>query len=380
MMPKAELFTRATIEQLSWPETEDGAYARRYLMPLVKDGPQAYIRNVYNTEMLVAKLGDAILPITLTDFHPENTFTCSPYSHYITYGGFEEVQRIKNPPVEALIKLALHPLAAYLRRSGFDRVAYVNNWLLSTNLYPRLNQDQIHALSAALPAWFPDRTIIFRSMDSFFNPRLYQMLLESGYQMVLSRQIWSQEPQAAFRKKDTKSDVRFFNSTPHEVVPGRQLSDSELRRALELYKFLYLDKYSPYNPQFTESFLRLCRDEMLLHLLALRLDGQVNAILGFFIRNGTMTTPLFGYDTCLPQSEGLYRMLSVLLLQEGQQRGLIVHASAGVGKFKKTRGGQPTIEYNAVFDRHLPLSRRLPWALVKRITDAAIPAFRKNDW
>jgi hypothetical protein len=51
-----------------------------------------------------------------------------------------------------------------------------------------------------------------------------------------------------------------------------------------------------------------------------------------------------------------------------------------VGKFKKTRGGQPTIEYNAVFNRHLPISRRLPWALVKRITDAAIPAFRKNDW
>jgi hypothetical protein len=379
-MLSAELFTRATIDQLSWPETEDGDYARRYLLPLVLNGPQVYIRNVYNTEIMVAKVGDAILPITLTDFHPENTFTCSPYSNYITYGGFEEVQRIKNPPLEALIKLALHPLAAYLRRSGFDRTTYVNNWLLSTNLYPRLSLEQINALTAALPNWFPDRTIVFRSVDSFFNPGLYHTLLESCYQMVLSRQIWSQEPQTAFRKKDTKSDLRIFHSAPYEVVPGCQLSDSDLHRALELYKFLYLDKYSPYNPQFTESFLRLCRDETLLHLLALRLDGQINAILGFFIRNGSMTTPLFGYATQLPQSEGLYRMLSVLLLQEGQQRGLMLHASAGVGKFKKTRGGQPTIEYNAVFGRHLPLSRRLPWVLVKRIADAAIPAFRKNDW
>jgi hypothetical protein len=379
-MPEAELFTRATIDQLSWPETEDGDYARRYLLPLILNGPQVYIRNVYNTEMLVAKVGEAILPITLTDFHPENTFTCSPYSHYITYGGFEEVQRIKNPPVEALIKLALYPLAAYLRRSGFDRVVYVNNWLLSTNLYPRLGPDQIRALTTALPVWFPDRTIVFRSVDSFFNPGLYNLLLESHYQMVLSRQIWSQDPQAAFRKKDTKSDVRLFQNTQYEVLPGNQLSNSELRRALELYKFLYLDKYSPYNPQFSEAFLRLCRDETLLHLQALRLDGQINAILGFFVRNGSMTTPLFGYDTRLPQSEGLYRMLSILLLKEGQQRGLMVHASGGVGKFKKTRGGQSTIEYNAVFDRHLPVSRRLPWALVKHIADAAIPAFRKNDW
>jgi len=379
-MLKAELFTRTTIDQLSWPETEDGDYARRYLLPLVQDGPQAYIRNVYNTEILVVKVGETILPITLTDFHPKNTFTCSPYSHYITYGGFEEVQRIENPPVEALIKLALHPLAAYLRRSGFDRVVYVNNWLLSTNLYPRLDIDQINALTAALPVWFPDRTIVFRSVDSFFNPGLFHTLLESRYQMVLSRQIWSQEPQAAFRKKDTKSDLRIFHSTRYEVVPGCDLRDSDLRRALELYKFLYLDKYSPYNPQFTDAFLRICRDENLLYLQALRRNGQVNAILGFFIRNGTMTTPLFGYDTRLSQVDGLYRILSVLLLQEGQQRGLMVHASAGVGKFKKTRGGQPTIEYNAVFDQHLPVSRRLPWALVKRIADAAIPAFRKNDW
>jgi hypothetical protein len=149
---------------------------------------------------------------------------------------------------------------------------------------------------------------------------------------------------------------------------------------LELYKFLYLDKYSPYNPQFSEAFLRLCRDESLLQMKALRLDGQINAVMGIFIRNGALTPPLFGYDTRRPQTESLYRLLSLLTLQEGQRRGLIVHASAGVGKFKKMRGGQGVIEYNAVFDRHLPAARRLPWALVKRIADAAIPAFRKNNW
>jgi hypothetical protein len=197
--------------------------------------------------------------------------------------------------------------------------------------------------------------------------------------MVLSRQVWYQDPQVALRKKDTKGDFRVLRRTPYEIVAGNLLNDSELRRALELYKLLYLDKYSTYNPQFTLSFLQLCRDESLLHLKALRLESQINAVFGFFIRNGAMTTPFFGYDTHLPQSDGLYRILSALIFQEGQERGLLVHASAGVGKYKKTRGGQPVIEYNAAFTNHLPAQRRFPWALIRQIANASIPIFRKYD-
>jgi len=378
-MLNAELFTLANLQSLDWPKTGDGDYARRYLLPLILDGPQTCIRNVYNTEMMLVKIGETVLPLTVSDFHPENTFTCSPYSHYISYGGYEEVQRLKNPPLEGLIKLLLHPLAGYFRQSSFDRVVYVNNWLLSTNLYPPLTADKINALSEALPVWFPDRAIVFRSVDAFRNPLLYSSLLEKHYEMVLSRQVWYQDPQIALRKKDTKGDFRVLKRAQYEIVDGNLLSDSDLSRALELYQFLYLDKYSSYNPQFTLRFLQLCRDESLLHLKALRLDGQINAVLGFFIRNGAMTTPFFGYDTHLPQSEGLYRMLSALIFQEAQARGLLVHASAGVGKYKKTRGGQPVIEYNAAFTDHLPAQRRLPWALIQRIANATIPVFRKYD-
>ena len=77
--------------------------------------------------------------------------------------------------------------------------------------------------------------------------------------------------------------------------------------------------------------------------------------MGFFIRNGAMTQPLFGYDTSLPQEEGLYRLLTLITLQEGVQRNLLVHASGGVGKFKKVRGGKSVTEYNAVFTSIYPL-------------------------
>ena len=379
-MPDVQFYTRASAAQIVWPETEDGSYARRYLLPFLTDGPQTYIRNVHNTELMVAQVGETIFPLTVTNFHPDNSYTCSPYSHYISYGGYEEVQRLDNPPAEALIRAALHPVAWYFRRAGLDRVVYVNNWLLSTNLYPRLDEATIRTLARALPEKFQDRTVIFRSVDERANPLLLQTLRGEGYRMVLSRQVWYMQPEEARRTRQVKEDARLLRHHPCTVVDGKVLNDNELDRCLDLYNQLYLEKYSYYNPQFTEAFLRLARDADILHLRALRRDGQINGVMGFFVRNGLMTQPLFGYDTGLPVEEGLYRLLTLITLQEGEERNLLVHASGGVGKFKKIRGGKSVIEYNAVYDRHLPIHRRLPWRILQRISAAAIPIFQKNDF
>jgi hypothetical protein len=379
-MPDVRFYTRENADQIVWPETADGDYARRYLLPFLSDGPQAYIRNVHNTELIAAQVGETILPLTVTNFHPDNSYTCSPYSHYISYGGYEEVKQLDNPPVEALIRAALHPVAWYFRRAGLDRVVYVNNWLLSTNLYPRLDEATIHALAQALPERFPERTVIFRSVDERVNPLLLETLRGESYRMILSRQVWYMQPEWALRTRQVKEDARVLRHHSYEVVDGKNLTDDELDRCLELYNLLYLEKYSYYNPQFTPAFLRLARDAEILHLRALRRDGQINGVMGFFVRNGLMTQPLFGYDTRLPVDEGLYRLLTLITLQEGLERNLLVHASGGVGKFKKIRGGKSVIEYNAIYDQHLPAHRRLPWRILQQISGAAIPVFQKNDF
>ncbi len=321
---------------------------------MMMDGAQKYIRNVYNTQLMLAKVDDVIIPITTSDFHPDNTYTVSPYSHYVSYGGYEEVKHLNNPPVEALIKLIMRPVAWYFRQAELDKVVYVNNYLLSTNLYPSVNSDQISALTEALPKWFPDRVIVFRSVDQRKNPHVYEALEKNHYEMVLSRQVWYMDPVEASHTRQYKEDVRVLRKHGYEIVDGRDLSDDELARSLDLYNMLYLEKYSYYNPQFTFEFMKLARDEEILHLRALKRDGKINAVMGFFIRNGAMTQPLFGYDTSLPQEEGLYRLLTLITLQEGMKRNLLVHASGGVGKFKKVRGGKSVIEYNAVFSNICP--------------------------
>ncbi|MBK8619417.1 MAG: GNAT family N-acetyltransferase [Anaerolineales bacterium] len=377
---KPELFTRENINDIIWPSTADGEYARRYLLPIMTDGAQKYIKNIYNTQLMLAKVDDVIIPITTSDFHLDNTYTVSPYSHYVSYGGYEEVKHLNNPPVEALIKLLMGPIASYFRSADLDKVAYVNNYLLSTNLYPSVNSEQLSALSEALPKWFPERVIVFRSVDEKKNPHIADILKEKNYDMVLSRQVWYMDAEEASRTRQYKEDVRVLRKNDYEIVDGKDLSDDELARSLHLYNMLYLEKYSYYNPQFTFEFMKLARDSEILHLRALRRDGQINAVMGFFIRNGAMTQPLFGYDTSLPQEEGLYRLLTLITLQEGLRRGLLVHASGGVGKFKKVRGGKSVIEYNAVFAKHLPAWRQRPWKLIKAISKYAIPYFQKMDF
>ncbi|MBK9211089.1 MAG: hypothetical protein IPL71_23530 [Anaerolineales bacterium] len=175
---KPELFTRENINDINWPSTADGEYARRYLLPTMTDGAQKYIKNIYNTQLMIAKVDDVIIPITTSDFHLDNTYTVSPYSHYVSYGGYEEVKHLHNPPVEALIKLLMGPIASYFRNADLDKVAYVNNYLLSTNLYPSVNSEQLSALSEALPGWFPERVIVFRSVDEKKNPHIADILKE----------------------------------------------------------------------------------------------------------------------------------------------------------------------------------------------------------
>jgi hypothetical protein len=377
---KPELFTKENIQNLTFPQTADGDYARRYLLPLMMDGTQKYIRNVFNTQLMLAKAGEVVIPITVSDFHLDNTYTVSPYSHYVSYGGYEEVKHLNNPFAKSLIQLLMGPIAWYFRKANLDKVVYVNNYLLSTNLYPSVNSDQLSALCESLPKWFPDRAIVFRSVDARKNPHLLEILNGKDYEMVLSRQVWYMDAAEASRTRQYKEDARVLRKHGYEIVNGRELSDVELARALDLYNMLYLEKYSYYNPQFTFEFMKLARDYEVLHLRVLRRDGQINAVMGFFIRNGVMTQPLFGYDTSLPQGEGLYRLLTLITLQEGLQRNLLVHASGGVGKFKKVRGGKSVIEYNAVYHKHLPAWRQMPWKLIKAISKYAIPYFQKMDF
>lgn len=381
MNARVELFDASNIHAYTWPETEYGRYAKRYLLPLLEQGSERYIRNV-RTQLLVLSVNGIPVPVTVNDTEYDNAYVCSPYTHYVSYAK-QELALLGNRALIACLGALLSGIGALLKRSRFNRIVHVNNWLLSTNLYPALDEEHWDAALDKLLSAFPDHAIAFRSLNPSLNTRELDRLRSRKCRFVPSRQIYLlRTDNAGFGNAKSrwllKRDGALARKNGYEIVNASGMTDADIPRIAELYRMLYLEKYSYYNPQFTERFLADALHKGTLELFGFRRDGRLDAVLGFYARDGVMTTPLFGYDTSLPQELGLYRMLSSLLIELASDRGLLLHESSGAAQFKRNRGAVAEIEYTAVQVGHLPLSRRWSWIVLELLlVRIGVPLLRK---
>lgn len=372
------LYDRATIGQVPWPATPDGDYARRVLDPLVRYGPQRYIDNV-DAEVYVLVTDAIVLPVVVSQPRPavNNSYVCSPTTHYIDYAKREvELELHDQRLLRMIVPPLLETFKPLLRWSHFERVVYVNNWLLSTNLYPPLDPATIQEIRDELIRRFPQHVIIFRSVNERLNAPLLDDLIALRFRPVFSRQVYILDPvaeQRRYRKRKAfRSDVLLAKRTEYQWLSAEQLAANDSERLAELYADLYLHKYSFDNPQFNAEFVTAALRDGWLRIWALAQNGRIDGVLGYVERHGVMTPPLLGYDRAVPVTAGLYRLLSLKLVEEAEQHGFVLHLSSGAAAFKRHRGSQPAIEYNLVYDQHCARRQRLPWRILAMLTHRAI--------
>lgn len=381
MNSQISLYDTNNIDTLPWPESEVAILLKKYIVPLIKEGTSSFIKNV-KTQLFALKVDDLVLPITVNDCELENSYVCSPYTHYITYAK-EELHKLNNYLLEVFLDYLLASLGILLKLGKINKVVIINNWLVSTNLYPSLSLTQISSITSFLKAQFPQHTIIFRSINTGINKQIFAALSQNNYFMIASRQIYFINPQNTSSIKGKakwllKKDFRLLDQGKYEVIDSDQILLEDIPRIEELYNALYLDKYSYKNPQFNQKFLALALKEKIFHIKVIKKNGKIDGVIGFYVINGVMTTPLFGYDTDLPLKLGLYRMISAQLILEATERGLILNQSSGAAEFKRCRGGIANVEYNAVYYQHLPLYRQLIWRLLGLlINKIGIPLLKK---
>lgn len=362
-------YDRQSRHEIVWQDNEYGRYARSYLLPLLEHGTTSMFANV-QTELRILTVDGIPLPITVNDAQYDNSYVCSPYTHYVSYA-MQELSMLKMPWLEKGLSLLLRGIGAGLRAAHLNRVVQINNWLLSTNLYPILTAAQIEKVQAEVNAQYPRHVIIWRSLNEVTTPTLWHTLRHQGNRFIPSRQIYLLDHTNIPSKARwiIKRDRKLMNTFRYNVVRPNEWVEDDIPRMLELYHMLYIEKYSIHNPQFTADFLRLALEQGTLQLYGLRTEaeGRLDAILGFFARDGVMTTPLFGYNTSLPAETGLYRMLSVLLIELATERGDLLHESSGVGQFKRNRGAYGALEVSAVYDRGRGLPIRCCWWLLEQL-------------
>lgn len=338
--------------------------------------PKQLVSNLETVvEILHVDEGDALIPVTINNGEPCNAWICSPLTTYLHYGLEELIRYGHNRsinwgrPLSSLYRIVGH----FLKYADIDRVVAVNNWMVTTNIYPDLKTVSLPNIIGQVRKRWPDHAIWFRSLNRENNLDWLEALEWHGFTIIPSRQVYLYNNVAMklSRHSAMKQDMKLLRTTPLSRVANEAIDETDYSRIADLYEMLYLNKYSKLNPHYTEHFMRDWHRAGLLKFVGFRNDeGNLEGVVGVFQQGETLTAPIVGYNTNLPQSLGLYRLLMASVFDLAKQSGSRVNLSAGAAHFKRLRGGEPAIEYSAVLATHCPLKTRLAIHVLRWATNS----------
>ena len=339
--------------------------SKKYTAPFIQLPTNQLMLNV-ETKVMSAEMGGFIFPVTLNEKEYVSSYVCSPYNALVTYGQ-DELVKIKNPLLRFCLGLLMKTLGMFLSLGKVNKNVCINNFLLSTNPYPNWTGEGADAHLKEMKATYPQHAFMYRSLNQHTNKPLMDHLTSLGYMLIASRQVYIFDSQLCnfSQRNNTQNDRRALAKSEYELVTHEQITANDYADIVTLYNKLYLDKYSKHNPQFSEKLIAYWHENKLLTMIGLRdQQGVLQGIVGMLESDQVITAPLVGYNTDLPADKALYRILIYLILDYSKQKGTCLNLSSGASGFKLLRGGQPFIEYSAIYIKHLPLYRRVTWKII----------------
>ncbi len=313
-------------------------------------------------------LGGHPVPLILSDDGPDISYVCSALSAWMRYP-IHEVAENLGPLASSGLAVAGALLGGLMRQAGLDHPAYIDNWLISTNLHPELTQKDWLGARDQVIGIAPNRPLVIRSICPEIDPQAAADLAKIGFILIPARLVYVCDPQAdqINDRNHVKRDRKLLERRDVEIVRPDQLTKADIPDLRKCFREIFLDKHSPLNPDFSDAFFELCLDYQFLELFALRHEGRLVGVVGVMERHDWVTTPLIGYDQSLPQALGLYRRLTAILIDQAITRRCKIHYSSGAGSFKTARGGRPALEYTAIYAGHLGPYRQTALKLFARL-------------
>lgn len=360
----------------------DGSLAARHVAGFRALGTPALIANAA-CEVMLLRCGPFRLPVTVDDGRRGFTYVSSPHSTYVLYPR-DEIALMGLGHVRHAAEGVLGLIAGLMRLSRLNRAVHLDNWLLSTNLHGDWQGEGLAAMREGLAARFPDHFTIIRSVDPWTSPALFDAVRADGWTLLPARQVWvTDDLERDWRPRShTRADARALRRSGLALERPERIADADAARIADLYRQLYVGRYSAINPRFTADYVMHSAATGLLSYSLLRDDvGTVMAFAALRCAGGVGTVPLMGYDTARPQEEALYRIASHAACDLALERGLRFHGSAGAGQFKRNRGARGQIEYMAVDGRHLSAPRRAGLALLAEgLRRFMVPMLESRGW
>ncbi len=348
------------------------------IQQLLKQNSTHFVSNIKTTVAALVFENDA-WPLTINKTEYRNALICSPYTTYVTYP-LGELKKF-NFWIKGIVLLNTAFMFLLCRLTKFNQVIQVNNNLNSIIKHPRQFITLLPSLTKKITARYPKHAITFYRVNDALDQDFLKTLKDNGYYVFPDRGVHVFFPESGFiRRSHAKRDISLLRKSSYKIVSHDELTMQDAERFAQLYKQLFVDKHSKYNPIYTAHYFQMAIQHRWHHYTALRnSDGQIDAFISWFDSENTMICGPLGYDCVVDRKMGLYRQLVALCLQRADAHNLIFNMGGGSDEFKTNRGSTSTLEYVAVYCKHLPLYRRIPWKilqylcnkLIKKIMDAS---------
>ncbi|MDC7684595.1 GNAT family N-acetyltransferase [Asticcacaulis sp. BYS171W] len=280
----------------------------------------------------------------------------------------EEIGRVMHGPSAWVAVMISHLAERVGRLFRIDQAIYPDHRLLSTSLY---TPDRLTAVLAE-EVRFADRAVLIRSLNAFSH----RDILAQAYKRWPFRVVWIVgDPKRDWcDRRDARRDrVRLAQSGLRHDIHRNGLPEVMLTRCLSLYRSLYIDAYSRFNPDYELEYIQSLLAEGCLEIHTLSDATGIVAVCALHGNDDMLTVPMVGYDRTRPAGDGLYRSIMTVAFEAACAKGVALNLSAGAGRFKAHRGAKPYVEYMIVIDAHLPLWRRTGYSLLAFVLGRAEP-------
>jgi len=336
-----------------------------------------WVSNV-DTKMHAIIFENQLWPMTVNRKEYQNALVCSPYTTYVTYPK-GELKKFTKLWIKAVVLLNIVVMSVVCRLTKFNQVIQVNNNLNSLIKHPQQFSVLLPALTEKLIFKYPKHAITFFRVNGAFDKAFLKALTDNGYLVFPDRAAHVFFPNTdVTQRSHTKRDLSLLRKSHYMIVPHEALTADDAERLAELYYQLFIDKHSQCNPIYTVDYFREAIQYHWHHYTALRnSDGRIDAFISWFEVEKVMVCGPLGYDSIVDRKMGLYRQLVALCLQHANQHQIPFNMGGGSDEFKSNRGSTETMEYTAVYCKHLPFYRQIPWKmlhwacnkLIKKIVD-----------
>lgn len=339
---------------------------------------QAGLIDNWHADSGLLKLEVEWLPLSIGRDVEQQTYLASPQHGYIDYAR-DELDQVQDVTSKRWAGHALSVAKPWLSMLDLDRSVSVNAWGVSTHLYPTWSLDKVSLLTDTLARAFDDRPLWLRTLNEVSDATLMLNLLANGWQLWPSRQVYVFDPKDAVywaNRRNNQIDQKLLRTTKLHMVLPQSFTAEDAPAMTALYAMLYLNKHSRWNAAYNDAYFVQAMQHHWLEFYGFRDEqGRLVAFIGIFADGRTMTTPMLGYDTDLPQNLGLYRLLMTKVMTLAFERNLLLNLGAGSANFKKMRGGQPVMEWHAFYGRHLPIWQSGAMRLTSWLMGKTVPSF-----